>query len=391
MKSSKENSLHKSISLVLIAVLLVFVVGFVANGWQEDLKKPESGENGDKTDNADENKDGPNEDNNGQSNQNQSDKDPTQSDQDNENTLPPIEEIPPAPVYINKITGLEITEEEVSTTPLGFVIDPSLPMYAVSTSDIAIEFPTEDGKTRMLAYTTDNSLLWKIGSLTATRSFISGMSNFFGGIVISYGNDDMVKYSVWDTSKIELNLLKYSNSYYVENTLYVYTSKEMIDVAKNQAHSIQETTYKTAPFDFVTEGKYSGNNEAYSVIIPYSQNAQTGLYYSEKTEKYLYYHNGNRKMDMLTGKNVTFDNVFILFASATTYEKATGSELVIDTMGGGNGYYVTKGTLTEIKWNVDENGNLNFSLLNGTRLSANTGNSFISYYKASRSSSVEIN
>ena len=80
----------------------------------------------------------------------------------------------------------------------------------------------------------------------------------------------------------------------------------------------------------------------------------------------------------------------MLFADATTYEKASGTELVMDVMSGGRGYYATKGTLTEFTWALDELGELNFYSLSGERLTVNTGNSYVAFYKASEASSVKI-
>jgi len=288
------------------------------------------------------------------------------------------------------MTGLTVSEEEKHRIPYGFILNPSAPLYGISSTELAIEFPIEDGTTRMLSYTTDNSALWKIGSLVETRAFISAMSNFFGGIVISYGNDDVIPYSIWDLTKLELDLKNHVGSYYRENAKYVYTSHEKLEYALEGAIHLEGEAYKNAPFDFTENGTVFGVSEAKSVTIPFSDSSKTELFYSQKTERYLLYKSGERKIDMLTGKNVTFENVFILFADAVTYEKASGSELVMDVTGGGNGYYVTKGSVSEITWSLDELGKLNFYSLNGERLVANTGNSYIAYYKASQASSVAI-
>ena len=46
MKSFKLNGPYRLISFFLIAVLLVCLVGFAANGWHEESIKPDSGEGG---------------------------------------------------------------------------------------------------------------------------------------------------------------------------------------------------------------------------------------------------------------------------------------------------------------------------------------------------------
>lgn len=388
MKSFKLNSLQRLVSFILIAVLLLCTVGFAAGGWQSpSTNEPDSGDIGDKTDETDENKDGTTPpDNNVTTPPSNEDNIPQLKPDDTPTHTPPIEDITK---HYNKITGLEIKEEEVNSTPLGFVLNPLMPLYGISNSDITFEFPIEDGSTRLLSYTTNKTLLWKVGSLAPTRAFISLTSNFFGGVVISYGNDDVVKYSAWDSSKIELDVSKISECYYIENTLYIYTSKDLVDIAMAKTPSVEKTPYKSSPYLFnETDDIIKGTVEANTVALPFSDISKTELYYSETSGEYLYFKSGSRKIDMLSGKNISFTNVFVLFANATTYEKADGTELVIDTLSGGTGYYISKGFATEIRWNIDENGNLQFKTLSGEKLTVNRGNAYIGYYKASNSSKI---
>lgn len=385
MKSFKMNSLQRLVSFILIAVLLICTVGFAANGWQSTNDDPDSGEVGDSTDKTDENTDGISPPSNNNSNDN-SGGDSTQNPNENETPDEPVIELPK---YKSPITGLEISEEAAFTTPVGFVLNPAMPLYGISDSDLTLEFPIENGSTRILSYTTNSSTLWKVGSLAPTRAFISSTSNFFGGIVVSYGNDDIVKYSVWDTSKIDLDISKISECYYIENTLYVYTSKELVDLAKQKSPMLNTSTYKTAPYILnELEDDILGTTKASSVILPFSSSNETELYYSDTSEQYLYFKSGSRKVDMLNGKNISFTNIFVLFSNAVTYEKSSGTELVIDTTSGGAGYYISKGYMTEIRWSVDESGALQFKTLKGEKLTVNKGNTYISYYKASNSSKV---
>ena len=156
MKTSKMNGLSRLLSFLLIAVLLICTVGFAVNGWQSKPNdEPDSGDFGDNTDKTDENTDG-------------TDKNPNNQDGNVETPTPPDsgDEITPPveiPKFYNTITGLEITEAQAALSPLGFVLNPGAPLYGVSNSDLTIEFPIEDGSTRLLTYTTDSSLLWKIG------------------------------------------------------------------------------------------------------------------------------------------------------------------------------------------------------------------------------------
>ena len=171
----KLTGFHKFVCFVLIAILVILVLGFAVNGWQTDDNLPDSGDVGNRTDDTDEkdNLNGTNDKNDTQNNQIQ-------------NNQPPAEETPkddPEPpkepvLYINPITGLQISENRYNTVPIGTVVNPTAPLYGVSDSDLSIEFPIEDGSSRLLIYTSTEETLWKIGALTSTRNFISGMTNF---------------------------------------------------------------------------------------------------------------------------------------------------------------------------------------------------------------------
>lgn len=380
MKNLKLKGFYKFLSLLLIAILVVSAVGFAASGRETTPTQPGSSNavdtNGEADKNTDKNASG----------------DTTQDNisTPDENKTPPIETEPEV-LFYSKISGLEITEEEYTAVPKGLIVDPTRPLYGVSKSELTIEFPIEDGTSRLVAYTTNSEVMWKIGSLRATRNFISNMSNFFGGVVVSYGKDDKVAYDAWETENIVLDLSQYSDCYYIENTLYVYTSENMVDIAANRmSASSTPASYKNAPYTF-SDSEVSGITAATTISIPYSDQNITNLYYHEGSGKYLYYKGDNRRVDMLTGENISFCNVFILFSNATTYENSDGTELVIDTVSGGRGYYISMGGLTEFTWSVTKGGDLTFKNLMGETLTVNRGTAYIAYYKASLSANISFN
>ncbi len=62
--------------------------------------------------------------------------------------------------------------------------------------------------------------------------------------------------------------------------------------------------------------------------------------------------------------------------------------MVTDTAGGGSGYYFTEGTATPILWRTDATGRLIFTNESGEILTANRGESYIAFYKASQADRV---
>lgn len=354
MNSFKLNSFRKFACLVLTVVLVISTVGFAKSTWQIDTPSnitediPASGDGS------------------------------------------ALDSTPSTPTYYSVATGLEISEEQFNNLPLGIVVDPTSPLYGISLSDLMIEFPTEDGTSRMLTYTTSTESMRKIGSIRPTRSYISEVAAYFGGTIVSYGRDGIISSQINDTDEDIIDISKFSDCYYTEASIGIYTDEEKIAIAQKKLGGKNFSGYNKMPFEF-SQAEFSfGQAEAKAISIPYSSENETQLYYNELTDEYLYYKSGNRKTDMLTGRNISYKNIFILFSNAVTYENSSGTELILDTASGGMGYYISSGKLTEFKWSVDQNGTLEFNSLNGDILKVDRGNSYITYFKASNSSKVRF-
>ena len=372
MKSLKLNGLSRLLAFVLIAVILISVISIAVGGKQSTPdNEPDSGDIGAPTDETDENTDGT------QENENQDD-------------APPLEDtVVSEQKFYSIATGLEVSEADYNRSPIAFLVDSTAPLYGVSGADITVEIPLENGKTRLLVYHTKTDKLWKIGSLAASRDYVSSFAGLLGGRIIAYGNDDIISQSVNGQDNGIIDISKLSGTYNIENTKYIYTSTGRIKEALNIIGDTTENGYNKMPFIF-SENSVDGTASAKAIILPYSDNSETNLYYSEASEKYTLYKSSAKVIDKLNGGDVSYKNVFILFANTTTYESADGKAMTIDTYAGGSGYYASNGTSTEINWRLSDDGSLLFTTLSGEILNVNAGNSYISYYKASVSSEVII-
>jgi len=96
------------------------------------------------------------------------------------------------------------------------------------------------------------------------------------------------------------------------------------------------------------------------------------------------------KNDMLTDEALHFTNVFILFADTVTYESAEASEMVMDTVEGGKGYYITRGKATLISWQTNADGSIIFNNESGERITSNRGRSYIGFVKSALSDDVVL-
>ena len=372
MQKETSGGINKILAAVLIGIMLILMIGIVVSGWQTDSSRENNGEGGILTENAD-NLNG------------DTDKESGTADNfiNTENTYPK------PPQYVNYLTGLATEEAYQNRAPYSFVIDPNFTSYGISGSELTIEVQTENGNTRFLNFKTNITDLGKLGAFCATRDYITQLSKMFGGVLVSYGEDDIISYPSL-SSKIDIDLTKHNDVIFKENGKSTYTNGESVSkITKDDGIDI--ITYKrpSLPYDFADFGsKITGTTSAECVYIPYSNENKTSFVYNTADNSYTLYKNERIKVDMLNGQNVSYTNVFVLFADVVTYETASGTETIVNTATEGTGYYISSGTLTEIKWSVDSSNNLIFKNLNGNKLVVNRGNSFIGYYKASASQDV---
>ena len=127
-----------------------------------------------------------------------------------------------------------------------------------------------------------------------------------------------------------------------------------------------------------------------TVILPFSDANQTEFVYSKEQNDYLFTKDGTAVTDLINGKTTSFNNLFILFSDSVTYETSEASELVMDTVNGGDGYYITNGTACKIKWSVDDLGNMILTDTDGAKLKINRGRSYFSFFKSSKLGDISI-
>ena len=374
MQKEVSSSINKIFAAILIGVMLILMIGIVVSGWQTDNNGENSGDSGNITANVDKL--------NGDTDKNSG----TADNFSNNDSV-----IASKPAYENYLTGLEIDEKNQNRNPFVMVTDPNALSYGLSDSELTIEIPTENGSSRFLTYITDVAKLGKLGAFTSTRKYMTQLTSYFGGLIVSNGNDDIISYTT-SSSEIAIDLSKHSDVINMENGKSLYTDGESImKIAKDEGVDLISYKQPALPFDFCSFGEtVNGNRSATDIYIPYSEKNNTAFVYDSTSKTYVMYKNERLKYDMLNGEAVTYKNVFVLFADVVTYETAYGTESIVKNETSGTGYYFSNGTLTEIKWNVDSNENMSFKDLNGKRLIVNRGTSFIGYYKSSEADAVSF-
>ena len=370
MYKKQNGNYGKLAAFFLFAVIFLCICGVAASGWQtENPNEPDSGDVvPGEDDGADENKDGT----------------------ETPNTPTPDIYVPK---YVNPITGVECDVDEAERGHIAFVFDSSAPMYGLSSADVMIEFPIEQGSTRLLTFISDSDSLGKIGSLAPSRGYISNLICAFGAPLVALGNDDTVSYDHYDTTGSVLDLSQRIGYHYTEYSHFNYSNGHLIRAGLSSVKPTAPTEGASLPCSFTPFGEddVSGNTPATRVTITYSIGSESEFVYSVGDgDVYVFSKNGVPKSDMLTGSSISFKNVIILFADSVTYESAESTQLVMNTSTSGSGYYLTNGTSSYITWTVDESGCYRFLDENGSPLTVNRGKTYIGFVKSSMTDSVKF-
>ncbi|MBQ8303195.1 MAG: DUF3048 C-terminal domain-containing protein [Clostridia bacterium] len=359
MNKKKTGNLLRLIAFFLTSIILVCTFGFTVDGWITNGNENivESSKNDTEESNN-----------------------PDMPDNEVVDSTPQKPEIY-IPKHVNSLTGLECTEEIAENVPLCFLLDTKEANYGICGSDILIEIPIENEETRLLCIRRDIDNLLKIGSLSKTRGYISSVSSFFGAINVCVGNDDTLNYPYCTNGKV-LDLSLVNGYHYTEFSNYSYTNTDLINKAfedfsldVNNSSPFLFNDYKNEPITYDKKGE--------RILIPYSSDNQKSLIFNTDERVYYLYNNGIKISDALNGKSPFFTNCLILFADSTTYDKQSGSTMIMDTIGCGSGYYFTNGTFTQITWESTAEGVISFYDTNGEKLIINRGSTYVSYFKSS--------
>ncbi len=371
MNISKSSSPVRLIAFFLVAVILISTFGFSVDGWSFKDKNDGVLANGES---------------NNTQNTNNSENGSTDEEKAPSNDEPQVY----IPEHINALTGLETSEELSKKRPIAVVMNTDSASYATSYCDMMAEFPIEDGTTRLLAFITDTRNIGKIGSIAPSRNYISNLAYYYDAIQVSYGNDDSVAYSGCNVSESLFDLTINTGYHYSEYTHYQYTNADLLNAGiKNVGISIAKNE-KSAPYSFNDFGNdaIKGQMKAENIQIPFSDSSVTELVFSQELGKYTLYKGREVKKDLLNDTPLSFTNCLVLFADSVTYEGVGGSQMVMNTVGSGMGFYFTEGTVMNISWSGDTDGGLKIFDESGNLLTVNRGNTYLGFMKSSRLQSV---
>lgn len=335
----------------------------------------------------------------------------TSWDNDGQNNTPGIVEPAYTPEFF---TGYEKTDKSNPRAVAVMInnIVQSRPQRGISQADILVESKVEGGITRFMAIFSDyENVTGDIGPVRSGRDQFLQLAMPWHALYIHVGRSgvtqtmiDTYEYNDSDADGYTKNLTyrdqnRINQGYKTEHT--AFTTAELLNSLFTKYD--YETTYKYGSpcFDFVHYDENNGirqltGDSATSVSITHSQSYATYFDYNESTGKYdmSQWNSLTRSVqntkDENDGTQLSFENVFVLFADIEPYpypggnldangnDKGDPDYQKVDYSYGGVGYYFSNGNVEKIRWfKGGPTDMLKFTDMDENSLKVNCGTSYI--------------
>ena len=317
----------------------------------------------------------------------------------------PTQTEPPVVLYRHPLTG-EPLEQPYTDRPLAFSVGntiAALPQHGISQADLFFEIEAEGDITRFLTVITDLESVPAIGPIRSARTFFNSVAVSCNAPIVHCGgsNRGIVGYHDLTGSKIanwqHFDEMSYGTKYFYrdqnrkssgyaqEHTLF--TSGEKMLKALDDL-DYQSTEAWDLGFQFADDASLTG--EAASQITVHFLGGKTSeLTYDPETGLYSIRQYKRDLIDGNTGKQLTFRNVFVLYAEQTKRKGGSYMRSYYDLIGEGEGYYALDGQIVKIKWSrQDVEAPFVLTYEDGTKVTMAVGQSYFAV-SATKSKTVE--
>jgi len=317
---------------------------------------------------------------------------------------------PNNPMVLDPYTGLQdMDPQNVGKRSIACTISnlkAATPSKGTALADIIYEYETEGGQTRLLAVFPDISKVPVIGSFRSARVVAADLADGTNSIFVHWGYDktkfpkffkeyniDAIDMNAYDAGwqadvdgKIELNGYKYSwrdlhwkKSGRVLQDCAV-TNGEQVQRAINDLGINPKTEETGLLYNFVPDGtaKMKNSYDCKDIMVYFSEcNPDAHFVYNDKDHTYYKsQYKDTPQTDDLTGEQLHFTNVFILYTNIHDRHDGAG-HLDFSLELGGQGYYISNGKLVEINWiKPNPMDKIQITDLDGKEIEVNAGKSY---------------
>lgn len=307
-------------------------------------------------------------------------------------TEPGLPETPPEG-NMNNLTGLyDLSDEAVGKRPVAVMINnlkQSLPQYGIAAADMIFECPVEGTVTRLMAVYGDMTKIPDVCSVRSCRYYFPIFALSYDAVYVHWGKDETVAKKT--LAELEVDRLDgYTNTYIFDRDkerMKRYSSEHtgfykgsLTESALDRAGIRKEVLpEKNKPaFSFSLSPDKLSDTVCTEMTVPFTASYFSSFSYDGNTDSYLKTHNGDPHIDSSTGQQLSFTNVFVL---STETEIINSSNLLISLdWKGGEGYYVSHGTVVPVLWSkADEYADIVITDRSGKELKVNPGKSYLGF------------
>lgn len=258
-----------------------------------------------------------------------------------------------------------------------------LPQGGLAFAQIIYEIIVEGGETRLMP------VFWGtapelIGPVRSSRHYFLDYSMEHDAIYIHFGYSPMAKEDLkrfkidningvanggevfWDLTNDKRN---WQDSYTSAKRIKDYCSKV----------KYRKTSDKQPVFSY-SESNYVPDNstDAKIINIRYSSSYTCSYEYDEKAQKYLRFRKQKPHMERNTGEQLTAENIIIQYVPGSTIKGDKYGRQQVDTVGKGEGYFITKGKKVSILWSKNSRTSPTvYKLKDGSSIKFNKGQMWI--------------
>lgn len=298
------------------------------------------------------------------------------------------------PSKVKEEKKLTIVDQDSNERPLAIMYDNNVGYDShagLQDSYLNYEVIVEGGLTRIMALFKDKDVKL-IGPVRSSRHYFLDYSLESDAIYCHYGWSEFAKNDISKLGVDNINGLTNEDAYYRDNSIsrphnVFTTSERLYKQAENSNYSITTKDWKLLNYsvdnislDVVFKEDTEEENKVYlvadNIVLKYSNYQTTSYQYDSENKYYLRFMDGNPHLDKTTKVQLHYKNIIIEKVKNSTLDDYGRQDL--ETVGSGEGYYITNGYAVPITWQKDtRNGKTEYKYENGEEIKVNDGNTFI--------------
>ena len=306
---------------------------------------------------------------------------------------PEPEPEPAGPAGTNPLTGLPMEPEYENDRPVAIMFNnlkAAQPQLSISQADIIYEVPAEGGITRMLGVFQSLEGVGTLGSIRSARPYYIELALGHDALYVHAGGspeayqdlkswkvDNMDGVNGGSDARIFWRDAERRKTMDYEHTLVTSGEKVQEYLGADHFRTEHKEGYAYTQA-FAEDGTPANGTDARHVTLKYTS-YKTGLFdYDEASGKYLVSQYGKAHTDGATLEQVSAVNVLFLETDISVIPGDTYGRLKVRTSGSGEGTFFCGGKSVPIRWSkADRNGQLVYTLADGTPLTLGQGSSYV--------------